>query len=46
MDLRQRDHIETVVLTTTGELWVATRAHDAIIQSSSRRCVHQYGLVH
>lgn len=44
MDVRQRDHIETVVLTTTGELPAAARAHDAIIQSSWQRCVHQYGL--
>ncbi|WP_322057912.1 sigma-54-dependent Fis family transcriptional regulator [Paraburkholderia sp. J63] len=44
MDERQRDHIETVVLTTTRGSAVAARAHDAIIQSSWRRCVHQYGL--
>lgn len=44
MDVRQRDHIETVVLTTTGQPPVAARMHDAIIQSSWQRCVHQYGL--
>ncbi|MEK6345944.1 MAG: sigma-54-dependent Fis family transcriptional regulator [Burkholderia sp.] len=44
MDVRQRDHIETVVLATTGELPAAMRTHDALIQSSWRRCVHQYGL--
>ena len=44
MDVRQRDHIETVVLTTTGQPPVAARMHDAIIQSSWHRCVHQYGL--
>ncbi|MBN3724478.1 sigma-54-dependent Fis family transcriptional regulator [Burkholderia sp. Ac-20379] len=44
MDVRQRDHIETVVLATTGELPAAIRSHDALIQSSWRRCVHQYGL--
>jgi len=44
MDQRQREHIETVVLTTTGESSGIARAHDAIIQSSWRRCVHQYGL--
>lgn len=44
MDQWQREHIETVVLTTTSESAAAARAHDAIIQSSWRRCVHQYGL--
>ncbi|PVX75756.1 sigma-54-dependent Fis family transcriptional regulator [Paraburkholderia unamae] len=44
MDVRQRDHIETVVLTTAGQPPVAARMHDAIIQSSWQRCVHQYGL--
>ncbi|TAM01672.1 MAG: sigma-54-dependent Fis family transcriptional regulator [Paraburkholderia sp.] len=44
MDQWQREHIETVVLTTTSESVAAARAHDAIIQSSWRRCVHQYGL--
>lgn len=44
MDVRQRDHIETVVLTTTGQPPVAAQMHDAIIQSSWQRCVHQYGL--
>lgn len=44
MDVRQRDHIETVVLTTTGQPPIAARMHDAIIQSSWQRCVHQYGL--
>ncbi|MCC8392417.1 sigma-54-dependent Fis family transcriptional regulator [Paraburkholderia sp. MMS20-SJTR3] len=44
MDVRQRDHIETVVLTTAGAAPVAARMHDAIIQSSWQRCVHQYGL--
>lgn len=48
MDLRQREHIETVVHATT---WLPLPAestapigHDAMIQSSWRRCVHQYGL--
>ena len=48
MDLRQREHIETVVQATTYLAppavladWIA---HDAIIQNSWRRCVHQYGL--
>ncbi|MFT4101510.1 MAG: sigma-54-dependent Fis family transcriptional regulator [Burkholderiaceae bacterium] len=49
MDRRQREHIETVVLTTTANESAAVasaraRAHDPIIQSSWRRCVHQYGL--
>jgi transcriptional regulator of acetoin/glycerol metabolism len=44
MDVRQRDHIETVVLTTTGQPPVAARMHDSIIQRSWQRCVHQYGL--
>lgn len=44
MDVRQRDHIETVVLTTTGQSPAAARMHDAIIRSSWQRCVHQYGL--
>jgi len=44
MDQSQRQHIETVLLTTTSESAAGTRAHDAIIQSSWRRCVHQYGL--
>ncbi|PMS21117.1 sigma-54-dependent Fis family transcriptional regulator [Trinickia dabaoshanensis] len=44
MDVRQRDHIETVVLTTTGQPPVAARMHDAVIQSSWHRCVHEYGL--
>ncbi|WP_114814428.1 sigma-54-dependent Fis family transcriptional regulator [Paraburkholderia kururiensis] len=44
MDVRQRDHIETVVLATTGQSPAAARMHDAIIRSSWQRCVHQYGL--
>ncbi|WP_354684583.1 sigma-54-dependent Fis family transcriptional regulator [Cupriavidus necator] len=48
MDLRQREHIETVVQATTylaPPAVLADRiAHDAIIQNSWRRCVHQYGL--
>jgi sigma-54 dependent transcriptional regulator, acetoin dehydrogenase operon transcriptional activator AcoR len=45
MDMRQREHIEAVVAATTrGEMPGAARAHDGIIQSSWRRCVHQYGL--
>lgn len=48
MDLRQREHIETVVQATTyiaPPAMLADRiAHDAIIQNSWRRCVHQYGL--
>ncbi|WP_042880648.1 sigma-54-dependent Fis family transcriptional regulator [Cupriavidus necator] len=48
MDLRQREHIEAVVQATTylaPPAVLADRiAHDAIIQNSWRRCVHQYGL--
>ncbi|WP_427307568.1 sigma-54-dependent Fis family transcriptional regulator [Cupriavidus sp. H39] len=48
MDLRQREHIETVVQATaylSPPALLADRiAHDAIIQNSWRRCVHQYGL--
>ncbi|SAK44780.1 Fis family GAF modulated sigma54 specific transcriptional regulator [Caballeronia arationis] len=45
MDMRQREHIEAVVEATTRNApAVAARTHEAIIQSSWRRCVHQYGL--
>ncbi|WP_250455221.1 sigma-54-dependent Fis family transcriptional regulator [Caballeronia sp. ATUFL_M2_KS44] len=45
MDMRQREHIEAVVAATTrAQMLAPARAHDAIIQSSWRRCVHQYGL--
>ncbi|CAG9181563.1 sigma-54-dependent Fis family transcriptional regulator [Cupriavidus pinatubonensis] len=48
MDLRQREHIETVVQATSylpPPALPADRAtHDAVIQNSWRRCVHQYGL--
>ncbi|KAI3591256.1 Transcriptional activator of acetoin dehydrogenase operon AcoR [Cupriavidus sp. U2] len=48
MDLRQREHIETVVHATTWLPLPAESAppigHDAMIQNSWRRCVHQYGL--
>jgi sigma-54 dependent transcriptional regulator, acetoin dehydrogenase operon transcriptional activator AcoR len=53
MDMRQRKHIEAVVEATTRTLpagqptggpMMAARTHEAIIESSWRRCVHQYGL--
>ncbi|WP_420997782.1 sigma-54-dependent Fis family transcriptional regulator [Cupriavidus sp. 30B13] len=47
MDLRQREHIDTVVQLTThaGALLPRLpRAPETIIQNSWRRCVHQYGL--
>jgi transcriptional regulator of acetoin/glycerol metabolism len=48
MDLRQREHIETVVQATTylppPAVPTDRTTHDAIIQNSWRRCVHQYGL--
>jgi len=44
MDLRQRNHIDTVIQTTTQQASAAARAHDAIIRSSWQRCVDQYGL--
>jgi sigma-54 dependent transcriptional regulator, acetoin dehydrogenase operon transcriptional activator AcoR len=45
MDMRQREHIEAVVAATArGEMLAATRTHESIIESSWRRCVHQYGL--
>ncbi|WP_454724489.1 MULTISPECIES: sigma-54-dependent Fis family transcriptional regulator [Cupriavidus] len=47
MDLRQREHIDTVVQLTThaGALLPRPpRAPETIIQNSWRRCVHQYGL--
>jgi sigma-54 dependent transcriptional regulator, acetoin dehydrogenase operon transcriptional activator AcoR len=45
MDMRQREHIEAVVAATMrSEMLAAARSHDGIIQSSWRRCVHQYGL--
>ncbi|SAL78318.1 Fis family GAF modulated sigma54 specific transcriptional regulator [Caballeronia terrestris] len=45
MDMRQRKHIEAVVeATTRTPPMVAARTHEAIIESSWRRCVHQYGL--
>ncbi|AOZ01864.1 sigma-54-dependent Fis family transcriptional regulator [Cupriavidus sp. USMAHM13] len=45
MDLRQREHIETVVQATARglALWPEA-ADDAVIHNSWRRCVHQYGL--
>jgi len=45
MDLRQREHIEAVVQATTRGLALQGEASaDAVIRSSWRRCVHQYGL--
>ncbi|WP_277189183.1 sigma-54-dependent Fis family transcriptional regulator [Caballeronia sp. BR00000012568055] len=45
MDMRQREHIEAVVAATTrSDMLASARLHDSIIQSSWRRCVHQYGL--
>jgi sigma-54 dependent transcriptional regulator, acetoin dehydrogenase operon transcriptional activator AcoR len=45
MDMRQREHIEAVVAATTrADAQAVARTHDGIIQSSWRRCVHQYGL--
>ena len=48
MDLRQREHIETVVHATTylppPALPAERPTHDAVIENSWRRCVHQYGL--
>ena len=60
MDLRQREHIETVVHATTylplpaesaasadsadSAAAVLPAGHDAVIQRSWQRCVHQYGL--
>ncbi|SAL00810.1 Fis family GAF modulated sigma54 specific transcriptional regulator [Caballeronia calidae] len=45
MDMRQREHIEAVVAATTrADALGSARTHDGIIQSSWRRCVHQYGL--
>ncbi|WP_044043652.1 sigma-54-dependent Fis family transcriptional regulator [Caballeronia insecticola] len=49
MDMRQREHIEAVVAATTrADAAVSApaplRAHESIIESSWRRCVHQYGL--
>jgi transcriptional regulator of acetoin/glycerol metabolism len=45
MDMRQREHIEAVVAATTRAQPLApARAHESIIESSWRRCVHQYGL--
>lgn len=48
MDLRQREHIEAVVHATSylppSAIPVDHATHDAVIQSSWRRCVHQYGL--
>ncbi|KND59474.1 Transcriptional activator of acetoin dehydrogenase operon AcoR [Candidatus Burkholderia verschuerenii] len=43
MDMRQREHIEAVVAVTTRSEALA-RGPEGIIQSSWRRCVHQYGL--
>ncbi|MDR5740888.1 sigma-54-dependent Fis family transcriptional regulator [Caballeronia sp. LZ016] len=45
MDMRQREHIEAVVAATTrAQVLAPARTHEGIIQSSWRRCVHQYGL--
>ena len=49
MDMRQREHIEAVVAATTRAEPVVSapaplRTHESIIESSWRRCVHQYGL--
>jgi len=45
MDMRQREHIEAVVAATTrAQRPGPARTHQGIIQSSWRRCVHQYGL--
>ncbi|NUA26392.1 sigma-54-dependent Fis family transcriptional regulator [Cupriavidus basilensis] len=44
MDLRQREHIDTVVQLTTRAGAPMVRAPETIIQNSWRRCVHQYGL--
>jgi transcriptional regulator of acetoin/glycerol metabolism len=45
MDMRQREHIEAVVAATTrAQALAPQRAHESIIESSWRRCVHQYGL--
>ncbi|WP_423739642.1 hypothetical protein [Cupriavidus basilensis] len=44
MDLRQREHIDTVVRLTTRASAPMVRAPETIIQNSWRRCVHQYGL--
>lgn len=45
MDMRQREHIEAVVAATTRTPSLAPqRLHESIIESSWRRCVHQYGL--
>ncbi|AET94649.1 acetoin catabolism transcriptional regulator (plasmid) [Burkholderia sp. YI23] len=45
MDMRQREHIEAVVAATTcADALGSARTHDSIIESSWRRCVHQYGL--
>nr|WP_315595788.1 sigma-54-dependent Fis family transcriptional regulator [uncultured Cupriavidus sp.] len=48
MDLRQREHIETVVHATSylppPVVSAEPITHDAVIQNSWRRCVHQYGL--
>jgi sigma-54 dependent transcriptional regulator, acetoin dehydrogenase operon transcriptional activator AcoR len=43
--MRQREHIEAVVAATTrADAHAFARTHEGIIQSSWRRCVHQYGL--
>ena len=45
MDMRQREHIEAVVAATTrAQVLAPAPTHEGIIQSSWRRCVHQYGL--
>ncbi|SAK43080.1 sigma-54-dependent Fis family transcriptional regulator [Caballeronia ptereochthonis] len=45
MDMRQREHIETVVAATTRvQAPAPLRVHESIIETSWRRCVHQYGL--
>ncbi|MDR5799490.1 sigma-54-dependent Fis family transcriptional regulator [Caballeronia sp. LZ001] len=45
MDMRQREHIEAVVAATTrAQVLAPARTQESIIQTSWRRCVHQYGL--
>ncbi|MDR5773727.1 MULTISPECIES: sigma-54-dependent Fis family transcriptional regulator [unclassified Caballeronia] len=45
MDMRQREHIEAVVAATTrAQILAPARTQESIIQTSWRRCVHQYGL--
>ncbi len=43
--MRQREHIEAVVaVTKRSEALAPARSPESIIQTSWRRCVHQYGL--